>query len=107
MSKSTSQRASFEDSEKRNSDDGSFVKLKGKDDIEMGSEVERAELLGNATTAAAQEKQPEATGSSAKAAIVWMIVNTLATIGIVCPDFHFHKQHKGLTIPGLHQQGYF
>lgn len=81
MSKSTSQRGSFDDMEKRQSDD---FKVKGKDDIEMGSEVERAELLGNATAPVAQEKQPEAAGSSARAAIVWMVVNTLATIGIVC-----------------------
>lgn len=79
----TPERDSFD--EKRSSQDGSFVKLKNPEDIELGSTVEREELLGNGTApAVAQGKPTEPASSSAKAAIIWMVINTLATIGIVC-----------------------
>lgn len=85
---SPSEHESFDESEKRSSHDGSFVKLKSGDDIEMGSTSEREELMGNgASTAAAipaAEKPADAPGSSARAAVVWMVINTLSTIGIVC-----------------------
>lgn len=68
-----------EKSPARSSNDGSFIKLKTADEMERGSDVERAELL----QAPPQEKAAEAEGTSARAAIVWMVVNTLATIGIV------------------------
>lgn len=59
---------------------GSFVKVKPMEDLEGGSDIERAELL---PTASAQPHVPEK--SSARAAVIWMVVNTLATIGIVRP----------------------
>lgn len=81
-------RESFENNEKGGSQDGSFVKIKSGDDIEMGSTSEREELMSNGATVAAAipavEKPADAPGSSARAAIVWMVINTLATIGIVC-----------------------
>ncbi|KFY89401.1 hypothetical protein V500_05717 [Pseudogymnoascus sp. VKM F-4518 (FW-2643)] len=57
---------------------GSFVKVKPMEDLEGGSDIERAELL---PTASQQPHTPEK--SSARAAVIWMVVNTLATIGIV------------------------
>jgi solute carrier family 35 protein E3 len=57
---------------------GSFVKVKPMEDLEGGSDIERAELL---PTASQQQQAPEK--SSARAAVIWMVVNTLATIGIV------------------------
>lgn len=57
---------------------GSFVKVKPMEDLEGGSDIERAELL---PTSAQQQHVPEK--SSARAAVIWMVVNTLATIGIV------------------------
>lgn len=60
------------------SSDG-FVNLKTPDEIEAGDDVERAELLPGG-----QEKAPEPKAdNSTKVAAAWMIVNTLATIGIV------------------------
>lgn len=56
---------------------GSFIKVKPMEDLEGGSDIERAELLPTAT----QQHVPEK--SSARAAVIWMVVNTLATIGIV------------------------
>ena len=61
--------------------DESFTKLKSPEDLELGDEddIEREGLLP-----AAQEKptQPTPEGS-VRSAFVWMVVNTLATIGIV------------------------
>jgi solute carrier family 35 protein E3 len=60
------------------SSDG-FVDLKSPDEMEVGDDVERAELLP-----AEHEKAPEPKpDNSTKVAAAWMIVNTLATIGIV------------------------
>jgi hypothetical protein len=71
---------SYDDNEKHTmtSNDGSFVKLKSPGDMEMGSESERADLLSGAPP-----KAPEPESSGARAAIIWMVVNTLSTIGIV------------------------
>jgi hypothetical protein len=66
----------------RSSAESSFIKPRDEEDLEMGKDVEMQELLP------AEEKAPEAAappapGSSARSAIIWMGVNTLATIGIV------------------------
>jgi hypothetical protein len=68
--------------EKKNSSDGSFVQLKAGEGSEAGDDVERAELLPEDHE---QEKQaaPVTEDNSTRTAIVWMVVNTLATIGIV------------------------
>lgn len=69
---------SFDDSEKH-AVDASFVKVKTPDDVELGDEVERVELLP-----ADQEKPaPAKPDNSTRTAVIWMVVNTLATIGIV------------------------
>ncbi|EPE36188.1 Multidrug resistance efflux transporter EmrE [Glarea lozoyensis ATCC 20868] len=68
--------------EKKNSSDGSFVKLKAGERSEAGDDVERAELLPEDH----EEEKPAAPTSkdnSTRTAIIWMVVNTLATIGIV------------------------
>ncbi len=62
-----------------NSIEGSFVKLKSPEDLEVGDDIETAELLP-----AEDEKPPQPKPEpSARSALVWMLVNTLATIGIV------------------------
>lgn len=74
----------FDDHEKSgtgSSSDGSYVKLKTPEEMEIGDDVERAELLPQD-----QEKplpQPTAPDNSTRTAVIWMVVNTLATIGIV------------------------
>ncbi|TVY22054.1 Solute carrier family 35 member E3 [Lachnellula arida] len=69
---------SFDDNEKH-ATDASFVKVKTPDDVEQGDEVERVELLP-----ADQEKPaPAKPDNSTRTAVIWMVVNTLATIGIV------------------------
>lgn len=50
---------------------------KPEEDLEMGDEREDASLLTQ------QQKQPEPAGVSTRTAIMWMVINTLATIGIV------------------------
>ncbi|RDW70077.1 hypothetical protein BP5796_08474 [Coleophoma crateriformis] len=59
--------------------DGSFVKLKSPEELEVGDDIERAELLPQE----AQPEKPKAAEGSVRSAAVWMVVNTLATIGIV------------------------
>ena len=54
---------------------GSFVKV---GDLEAGSDVERSELLPTATQQAQVSDK-----SGARMAVIWMAINTLATIGIV------------------------
>lgn len=77
----------FDDNEKQSPamslHEGSYVKVKVPEEMEMGDDVERQELLPGAVNA--QEKPQEDSKTSARAAIIWMVVNTLATIGIVCP----------------------
>jgi solute carrier family 35, member E3 len=61
--------------------EGSFVKLKSPEDLELGDgdDIEREELLP-----AEHEKPAQPTPeTSLRSAFVWMVVNTLATIGIV------------------------
>ncbi|KAI9746433.1 MAG: hypothetical protein M1818_000146 [Claussenomyces sp. TS43310] len=74
-----------EKSPMRTSHDGSFIKLTTPEEMERGSDIERAELVPPVQP----EKGPESDGTSARAAIIWMVVNTLATIGIV----RLHRRH--------------
>jgi solute carrier family 35 protein E3 len=71
-----------------NSAEGSFVKLKSPEDLEIGDDVETAELLP-----AEHEKPPQTKPDpSVRSAFVWMVVNTLATIGIVSSSVSkFHQ----------------
>jgi solute carrier family 35 protein E3 len=70
------------DSEKnapRSSAEASFTNLKTPDELEIGDDVEREELLPAEHEKPAQP-QPD---NSMRSAVIWMVVNTLATIGIV------------------------
>jgi len=82
ISSSVTEAEAYDDNEKngtRSSTEGSYVKLKTPDELEIGDDVERAELLP-----AEQEKPPQPKpDNSMRSALVWMVVNTLATIGIV------------------------
>lgn len=60
----------------------SFVKVKSVEEMEMGDmgdDIERQELL--ASDPAPPAEVPDK--GSVRAAVIWMVVNTLATIGIV------------------------
>lgn len=58
---------------------GQDYKLKTPEELEdMEEDIERADLL-----APPPEEKTKAPESSVKSAIIWMVVNTLATIGIV------------------------
>jgi solute carrier family 35, member E3 len=82
VSSSVTEAEAYDENEKngtRSSTEGSFVKLKSPEDLEIGDEIEREELLP-----AEHEKPLQPTpDSSVRSAFVWMVVNTLATIGIV------------------------
>lgn len=76
---SSSAEADFnDDNDKMSSNESSFVKIRSAEDMEAGSEIERQELLPMV-----EEKTAQAAASEYRQAIIWMIVNTLATIGIV------------------------
>lgn len=82
VSSSVTEAEAFDDNEKGttpSSSNGSYVILKTPDELEIGDDVERAGLLPGD-----QEKpaQPQL-DNSAQSAVIWMVVNTLATIGIV------------------------
>ena len=57
----------------------SYVNVKPTEEMEMGDDIERQELLNSSEP----PKQQEPEKGSVRAAIIWMVVNTLATIGIV------------------------
>ncbi|KAL3425470.1 triose-phosphate transporter [Phlyctema vagabunda] len=59
--------------------EGSFVKLKSPEELEVGDDIERAELLPQPI----QQEKPKSAEGSTQSAVIWMVVNTLATIGIV------------------------
>lgn len=62
---------------------GSATSTEGRktpDEMEMGDDVERAELLPEEHEKPAQTSTPD---NSMRSAVIWMVVNTLATIGIV------------------------
>ena len=86
------------------STDGSFTKLKSPEDMDFNDDVERAGLL----PAEQQEEkaQPVVTDNSMRTAGIWMVVNTLATIGIVslC-DGRRAFILLIVCFTGLHEQG--
>jgi len=82
ISSSVTETETFDDNEKHDalgSPDGSYPKLKSPDELDIGDDIERAELLPQNE----QEKAQAAPDNSTRSAIIWMVVNTLATIGIV------------------------
>ena len=79
VSSSVTEAEVYDDNEKQ-ATDASFVQVTPRD-VESGDDVERAELLP-----AEQEKAaPAKPDHSTRTAVIWMAVNTLATIGIVSP----------------------
>ncbi|TVY84038.1 Solute carrier family 35 member E3, partial [Lachnellula suecica] len=82
ISSSVTEAEGYDDSEKHGtmSSDGSFVKVKTPDEVEHGDDIERAELLPADHEKPAAPAKPD---NSTRTAALWMIVNTLATIGIV------------------------
>jgi solute carrier family 35 protein E3 len=56
-----------------------LTSLKTPDELEIGDDVERAELLPREN----EKPQSPKPDTSMKSAGIWMVVNTLATIGIV------------------------
>jgi solute carrier family 35 protein E3 len=84
ISSSVTEAETFDDNEKnRSSTDGGFVNLKSPEEMEIGDDVERAELLPEEHEKPPPAKQPE---TSMRSSVIWMVVNTLATIGIVSLD---------------------
>ena len=85
ISSSTTEAETFNESEKtttNGSSEGAFANLKSPEELDIGDEdVERAGLLPPAE----HEKPQPAPDHSTRTAAIWMIVNTLATIGIVSP----------------------
>ena len=62
-------------------DDDDISRLKSPDDLELGREAE-AEAEDDSLLPKINEKE-EPPKSSFRSAVIWMVVNTLATIGIV------------------------
>ena len=84
VSSSITEAEAFDENEKASglsSTDGSFTKLESPKDMEIDDDVERAGLL----PAEQQEEKPQPVvkDNSMRTAGIWMVVNTLATIGIV------------------------
>ena len=91
----------------KTSSDGSYVNLKAPEEMDIGDigdDVERMELLPPTE----QEKTQPAPDNSMKSAVIWMVVNTLATIGIVrCANFTWQWLETNMRCAiGLHQQSY-
>jgi solute carrier family 35 protein E3 len=81
ISSSTTEAESYDDTGKlggKSSEEESYVNLKTPEELEIGDDVERAELL-----AQSEQEKPPAPESTLRSSIIWMVVNTLATIGIV------------------------
>lgn len=76
ISSSVTEAEAYDDHEK-----GSplLSELKTPDELEVGDDVERAELLPQEN----EKAQPPKPDTSMRSAGIWMVVNTLATIGIV------------------------
>jgi len=84
VSSSLTEAEAYDDNEKGaalSPTEGSYVKLKSPEEMDIGDDVERVGLL---PADAEDEKPPQAKqDNSTRTAILWMVVNTLATIGIV------------------------
>lgn len=84
ISSSITEADAFDENEKAgslSSTDGSFTKLKSPEDMEIGDDVERVGLLP--AEQLEEKTQPVVKDNSMRTAGIWMVVNTLATIGIV------------------------
>lgn len=84
-----------QENEKRSDSPNSFVKVKPMEEMEMGDmgdDIERQELL--ASDPAPPAEIPDK--GSVRAAVIWMVVNTLATIGIVRQHHKLHRKKMEL-----------
>lgn len=82
ISSSTTEAEAFDDNEKNGvvgATDANYANLKSPDELEIGDDVERAELLPGED----EKPPPKAPENTMRTAGIWMVVNTLATIGIV------------------------
>lgn len=68
--------------------DSSYVKLKTPEELENSNDIERQELLPPPVP----PKDQPGNKTSVRVAIIWMVVNTLATIGIVWHTSHSHLE---------------
>lgn len=103
VSSSLTEADNFDGNEKSSSSsstDEGFTKLRAPDEMEIEDDVERAGLLP-----ADQQEKPQAPAQetySTRTAIIWMVVNTLATIGIVSAALSISTTH--LTCVGFYEQ---
>jgi solute carrier family 35, member E3 len=82
VSPSITEAEAYDENEKSHSPtDSSYVHMKTPEEMEIGDE-ERAELIPSVVHVA-QEKATEPEKATVRSAVIWMVVNTLATIGIV------------------------
>lgn len=83
VSSSITEGDGYDENEKNHSPttESSYVHMKTPEEMEIGDE-ERAELIP-AVAHVAQEKASEPEKATVRSAVIWMVVNTLATIGIV------------------------
>jgi solute carrier family 35 protein E3 len=82
ISSSTTAAEAYDDNEKNGgvgATEGSYTNLKTPDELDIGDDVERAELLPEEH----EKPPPKAPENTTRSAVIWMVVNTLATIGIV------------------------
>lgn len=82
ISSSTTAADSYDENDRMSPIESSFVKTRTLDDLEAGTDAERLEMIPKVN-----EKTPETKASEYRKAVIWMIVNTLATIGIVRNPF--------------------
>lgn len=84
VSSSITEAEAYDENEKNQSPtDSSYVHMKKPEEMDIGDE-ERAELIP-AAVHVVQEKATEPEKATVRSAVIWMVINTLATIGIVCP----------------------
>jgi solute carrier family 35, member E3 len=74
--------------------DSSHVNMKTPEEMEMGEDVEERAGLLPAVMAVAQEKAAEPEKATVRSAVIWMTINTLATIGIVRLLIWEHSMEK-------------
>lgn len=86
VSSSITEAEAYDENEKSHSPtaDSSYVHMKTPEEMKIGDE-ERAGLIP-AAVHVAQEKATEPEKATVRSALIWMAINTLATIGIVCVD---------------------
>jgi solute carrier family 35, member E3 len=84
VSSSITEAEAFDEKNHSPTTDGSYVHMKTPEEMEIGDE-ERAELIP-AAVHVVQEKATEPEKVTVRSAVIWMVINTLATIGIVGPN---------------------